>query len=79
MSVKDDLTSLINSKKIEIKPVERKKRTLGDIYVTIEAQKIYNPNLPSVPRPIAPPANQQKQGSAANIGTEGRWGKPEAK
>jgi hypothetical protein len=51
-----------------------KGRTLGNIYAALEAQKIYNPSMPSVPKPS--PANASAQGLAPNLGTEGAWGKP---
>jgi hypothetical protein len=55
------------------------KRTLGSIYVALEAQRVYNGAIPSTPTPEAPPANLQGQGTAPNLGTTGAWGKPEAK
>ena len=60
-------------------PPQEKKRTLGDIFVALEAQKVYQPNLPSVPQPQAPPANMQDQGTAPNLGTTGSWNTPEEK
>lgn len=67
----------------------RKKRTLGDIYTALEAQRIYNPGMPSVPRPpaasmpqqkppTAAPANLAERGTAAALDMSGGWGKPEA-
>jgi len=59
-------------------PVKEKlkgKRTIGNIWAALEAQRVYT-GAPSVPKPQAPPANLQGQGSAAALGTEGAWGKP---
>ena len=51
-------------------PVKRLERTMGDIGVISEAQKMYNPQIKSVP------AAQADQGTAANAGMGGAWGKP---
>jgi hypothetical protein len=68
----------------EVKPLAkpspaRPKRTVGDIYVAMEAQKVYNPQMPSVPKPQAPPANLNERGSSASLDTSGAWGKPKEK
>ena len=77
MSIKDALQGIL---KPEAPLVPRApapfKRTLGDIHIALEAQRIYNPALPSIPK--APtPSKPEALGTAANLGTEGRWGKPE--
>jgi len=51
------------------------RRTLGNIWAALEAQRVYT-GAPSVSKPQAPPANLQGQGSAPAMGTEGPWGKP---
>ena len=90
MGVKKEIEQLLKPlapevPKVEIpKPVEPKvrvpgwkgKRTLGNIWAALEAQRVYT-GAPSVPKPQAPPANLQGQGSAPALGTEGAWGKPE--
>ena len=57
-------------------PVERPK-TLGDITLSMAAQRIYSPNLP--PAPKSPPAKMMDQGTSSALGMEGPWGKPEDK
>lgn len=46
-------------------------RTLGDVKVAAEAQKIYNPALGQVK---APTAAQQSQGTAPAMDVTGNWG-----
>jgi hypothetical protein len=54
---------------------KKKKRTLGDIYSALEAQRVYFPDMPSVSKPIAAaPSAQQESGTAGALGTEGAWG-----
>ena len=53
-------------------------RTVGDVNVSAEAQRIFNPGMPSAPsKPKAPTAAQQDSGTSASIGTSGNWGKSE--
>lgn len=75
MSIKDELERIMKAELPKPAAPARKKRTLGDIYSTLEAQRIYTPGMPSIPKPpAAPPANLQERGTAASIGTEGAWG-----
>jgi hypothetical protein len=79
MSVKEALQGIL---KPDAAPTPKApvstKRTLGDIHVALEAQRVYNPSMPSVPKPPAM-NNPQAQGTAPKLGTEGRWGNPEKK
>jgi hypothetical protein len=85
MSVKEELEHLMKTNapapepiKPEIsKPVAKPKRTLGNIYVALEAQRIYNPGMPSVPSPA--PANTFEKGITPALDTSGAWGQPEKK
>jgi hypothetical protein len=52
-----------------------KARTLGDIYLVLEAQKAYGQAVPSVQRPI--PASLV--GKTAMDDQNGRWSQPEDK
>ncbi len=58
------------------KPVEPKGRTLGSIHVALEAQRIYNPSIPSVPKPALAPSKPEDQGTAPGLGPAAGWGKP---
>lgn len=53
-------------------------RTLGDINLATEAQRLFNPDMPSPP-PKAAPANKQDLGTAAAADITGRWGQPQNK
>ena len=87
MSVKSELEKLLKpveatapkpaappAAKLEVKGKDR--RTLGNIYAALEAQRVYS-GAPSVQKPQAPPANLQGQGTAPALGTTGAWGKTE--
>ena len=53
-------------------------RTMGNPFLTAQAQKIYDPNTPTPPVPSAPPATQvdQGQGPAMNGGPDAAgWSK----
>jgi len=50
-------------------------KTIGDIGAILEAQRIYNPNIPSVPSPKAPPQAQVDMGVASKSDMSGSWGK----
>jgi hypothetical protein len=85
MNVKQELEHLLTPPKPPEPPKAPgpAKRTLGNVYIALEAQRIYNPAAPSIPKPEAPvapsaaPANEQDRGTAGALGTEGRWGTPE--
>ncbi len=81
MSVKDELEHLMKPPEPvappKPAPPEKRKRTLGDIYVALEAQKIYDPNIPSVPAPA--PANTFAKGVTPALDTSGAWGGPAQK
>jgi hypothetical protein len=53
-------------------------RTVGDVSVMAEAQRIYNPQIPPQP-PKAPSAAMVKQGTSSAMDTSGAWGKPEGR
>ena len=62
---------------IEIAPQPRpriKEKTLGDIGAIVEAQRLYNPQMPSVAK--GPTAGQADIGVAGKLDTAGSWGKP---
>jgi hypothetical protein len=50
---------------------------LADISIAIQAQRIYNPDLPPAPATKAPTTAMLEQGSAPAMDTSGAWGKPE--
>ncbi len=58
------------------KAPEKGRRTLGNVWAALEAQRVYS-GAPSVSKPQAPPANLQGQGTAPSLGTSGAWGKAE--
>jgi hypothetical protein len=59
----------------EVKLPEEPKKTVKDIRISAEAQRIYNPQMPPVP-PKAPPAKMVGQGIAPAMDLTGAWGKP---
>ena len=72
-NIKSALTNLLKPEPVVTAP-KTKKRTLGDIYSALEAQRVYFPDMPPVSKPIAAaPANQQESGTAGSLGTEGAW------
>jgi hypothetical protein len=81
--IKQAVTGLLKPEPEIVKPPAsepgKPKRTLGDIFVALEAQKVYNPQLPSVQKPEAPPANTFGKGTAPAMDTEGAWGQPKKK
>ncbi len=58
------------------KAPERAEKTMGDLPTIIESQRLYNPQMPSVPKVKAPPSAQVEAGTAAKTGMAGSWGKP---
>lgn len=74
MSIKEELERILKPE-IKLPPApQKRKRTLGDIYSALEAQRVYNPQIPSVPKPIAAaPANEQERGTVQALDTTGRW------
>jgi hypothetical protein len=51
-------------------------RGIGNVMLSAEAQRIYAPNMPSVP--MKPPnATQNAQGTAPGMSMQGPWGQPE--
>ena len=78
--IRDELSSLLGKPPAPPKPV-RKKRTLGNIYTALEAQRVFNPGMPSVPTPPVPlkppsaaPANLGNKGTATALDNSGPWG-----
>lgn len=57
------------------KAPDRADKTLGDISTIIESQRLYNPQMPSVPKAKPAPAAQAEMGTAAKAGMAGSWGK----
>lgn len=53
----------------------KQRRGLGDIVLIAEAQKTFNPGMPS-PQLKGPSAQMVGQGTAQAAGTTGAWGKP---
>lgn len=52
------------------------KRSVGDVYVALEAQKVYNPDMPSVQKPQAPKNPMLDTGTSHNLGLDQGWGNP---
>ena len=58
-------------------PVKVKRhRTLGDVFVALQSQKVYDPGIPSVPSPQPAPANTFQKGVTPALDTSGAWGGP---
>lgn len=64
----------------EEKPPElitrKRPRGLGDVFVALQAQKVFNPNMPSIPSPQPAPANTFQKGVTPALDTGGAWGSP---
>lgn len=56
-------------------PVKRQ-RGIGDVFTALQAQKVYNPNMPSIPNPQPAPANTFQKGVTPALDTGGAWGSP---
>jgi len=52
----------------------KRKRGLGDVFVALQAQKVFNPNIPSIPSPQAAPANTFQKGVTPALDNSGSWG-----
>ena len=75
--IKSELESLLKPKPVAPPVAVRRKRTLGDIYTALEAQRVFHPEMPSVPKPpSASPANLSGKGTAAALDSSGAWGGP---
>jgi len=71
-----DHTSQEVMAKAEVKEKKHFVRTLGDVRVAAEAQRIFNPALPpTVPK--GPTAAQMESGTTTAMDTTGNWGTPE--
>jgi hypothetical protein len=57
------------------KAPEKVLREMGDMATIIEAQRLYNPQMPSVPSVKPPPAAQAGAGTAGKADMSGSWGK----
>lgn len=55
----------------------KKPRTLGNVFVALEAQKIYFPQLPSIANPAPAPANTFQKGVTPAMDSTGAWGQGE--
>lgn len=61
-------------------PIKVKRpRSLGDVSVALESQRVYNPGLPSMPSPQPAPANTFQKGTTPAMDNTGAWGKPAEK
>ena len=56
------------------KASEKVEKTMGDMSTIIESQRLYNPQMPSVPKVKPPTAAQIEAGTAAKSGMTGSWG-----
>ena len=74
-----DETSKEVMTKPEVKQAKEFIRTLGNVRVTAEAQRVYNPALPPT-KPKGPTAAQTELGTSANLQTspEQGWGSTNA-
>ena len=68
-----DITTKEVMTKPEIKQSKNEIRTLGNVRVAAEAQRIFNPSLPPT-KPQGPTAAQQNSGTVAAAGMGGNWG-----
>jgi hypothetical protein len=48
-------------------------KTVGDVSISAEAQRIFSPNLPPIPK--APNATQNDQGTAPSMDLKSKWDK----
>jgi hypothetical protein len=55
---------------------QKREKTLGDMGAIIEAQRLYDPQMPSVPSVKPPNAAQAEAGQAGKTDMAGNWGKP---
>jgi hypothetical protein len=55
---------------------ETPKRSVGDIYVAMEAQRIFNPEMPAVNKPQAPKNQMIDTGVSSSLGLDQGWGSP---
>jgi len=61
-------------------PIETKRRRgIGDVFVALQAQKVYNPNMPSIPSPQPAPSNTFQKGVTPALDNSGEWGGPAQK
>jgi hypothetical protein len=75
MAMFDDLGNLPESKPAAPKQL-RGEKTLGDMGAIVEAQRLYNPQMPAVPSPKGPTAAQSEAGATGKTDMSGSWGKP---
>ena len=54
----------------------KRQRSLGDVSIALEAQRVYNPGLPSMPSPQPAPANTFQKGTTPAMDNTGAWGGP---
>lgn len=62
---------------LKVKLPPKPKKGIADITIAIQAQRIYQPNMPPAPPTKAPTTAMLEQGSAPAMDTAGPWGKPE--
>ena len=53
---------------------KKDKRTVGDVFVAAEAQRIYDDEMPRISKPKAPAAHFDDSGTSDNLGVDGSWG-----
>ena len=72
---KDNTSSEVMTKK-QSKQNDNFIRTLGDVRVAAEAQRIFNPAIPPMP-PKPPSTTMIDRGTSGAMDTTGTWGRPE--
>jgi hypothetical protein len=76
--VMDELTTMATpevAKPQEEKKKDNNKRSIGDIFAAVEAQRIYDPNMPQTSRPSKhAPKHMAEQGMTENMQPDTGWG-----
>lgn len=72
-SIKAELEQILRPPSPEPVAPKTTKRTLGNIHVALEAQRIYNPSMPSIPKPQPAPSKPEEQGVAPKMGMDSGW------
>ena len=60
----------------DVKEHPRGVREVGSVYLSLQAQKIYDPATPQVMAPKGPPASMQGTGTGPAMGMTGQWSTP---
>ena len=56
---------------VEVIKETKPKRSVDDVYVAMEAQRIFDPNMPTVNKPKAPKNAMVDTGTSSALGVEG--------